>query len=313
MKITIPILTNTHYDLSKFNFRFRDIYLVELTSLKLKRYINSFTKNKELRQVNFDFFNYIIKEKHYDSKKYYAIIKKKYKQNYKQEEIYRVFNLLLLIYPSDLYISNEIDFSTEEGELRTTGMSSFPRYTSKFFYSHDRNLKEINRFLKKVFLDFYKFEYVRLAILHFNTSFEASHGHFQYINLCMALETLVEGDKELSYRMKRGVAILVGDNKYSCEIIFRNLGNIYSLRSAIVHGENYKNSKLQEYLPYLKKLVARTILELLLHKLNRSNLNESLTKAGFGQRHLISQKYKPFELSLIIQTDVTIVSLTKYK
>ena len=192
-------------------------------------------------------------------------------------------------------------------------MSSTPRNATEYFYSHDKNLKEINRYIKKVFLDFYKFEYVRLAILHFITSFYASHAHFQYINLCMALETLVEGDVELSYRMKRGVAILVGDNEYSCQIIFKNSTHIYSLRSAIVHGENYDNNKLKEYLPYLKKLVARTILELLLHKLNRGNLNEFLTKAGFGQRHLLSQKYKPFELSLIIQTDVTIKSLSKYK
>jgi Apea-like HEPN len=244
-------------------------------------------------------------------KKYYAIIKKKYKQNYKEHDIYNAFRLLLLIFPSDLNVSNEVYFSAIDSELRATGMgTSLKRYDPKYFHSHNNHLREVNRFLKKVFNDISKQKYIQLAFLHFITSFEIEFDQLEFLNLCMALEASVEGSFELSYRMKRGIAILIGENDHTCNVIFKNLGKIYVLRSAIVHGEEYDKKKLTEYLPYLRQLTARAIIELLLHKLERIKLNDALTKAGFGQRKIVSLNYKPYTLSLITQTNVNVVSLS---
>jgi hypothetical protein len=77
MNITIPVVTNTSYDLSKFNFRFKDIYFVELGSRKLKNYIYSFSKNQIVKQENYRFFEVIISEKMYAAKKILRDYKKK--------------------------------------------------------------------------------------------------------------------------------------------------------------------------------------------------------------------------------------------
>ena len=113
------------------------------------------------------------------------------------------------------------------------------------------------------------------------------------------MESIINGSEELNYRLKRGVAILCGDNEFSSEIIYDNLKIIYSLRSKIIHGEKYKTEKVKNYLPHLKALVSRTIIELIIHDISNTNeLNKIITKIGFGERYKISNDWKKYDFNI---------------
>src|SRR5690606_34645467 len=101
--------------------------------------------------------------------------------------------------------------------------------------------------------------FITLAIESYLTSYSASHFHFQYLTLCMALESVVDGSQELTYRLKRSIGLLCGDKIDSCKRIYNNINKLYKVRSKIIHGEKYDAPKILKYLSPLKSIVSRTI------------------------------------------------------
>jgi hypothetical protein len=97
-------------------------------------------------------------------------------------------------------------------------------------------------------------------------------------------------------------------------LIYANINELYKLRSDIVHGQinpSYKN--FPEYFGYLKMLVARLIRELIIHNIqNVSELNKKITALGFGQNHLISEKYKRYKYPILDTMRLSYRSIGKY-
>ena len=81
------------------------------------------------------------------------------------------------------------------------------------------------------------------------------------------------------------------------------------MRSKIIHGTEFDDDLVSEYLKYLQNIVSKIIIELLIHGIeNIETLNYKITKIGFGDRNKISNNWKEFafnqNLEKIIQTEL---------
>lgn len=303
MEITIPILGKTYYDLSKFDFSFLDIKIYDIQSDEFENYIER--QQPDFKAGNMSFVTSIFEEIHFDYDKKYAIVKNNPKENFNASDIYNVWKMLLIIFPSDLQIEYEIIYDYEDDFFQRSYMSTFhKRYTGEYpgelLYSNDDKLDEINEFIRKYFKNLENDNYIGLAIESYLTSFSASHFHFQYLTLCMALESVIYGSQELTYRLKRSIGLLCGDNVNSCRRIFNNINKLYKIRSKIIHGEKYDLGKIFEYLEPLKAIVSRTIIELLVHNIpNKKDLNSKISELGYGNRNEISEDWQKYELNIM--------------
>ena len=109
MEITIPVLSNTSYDLSKFDFSFKDIKIVDINSDEFEAYIEAQQPN--IKEANMSFPKSIIENAYGEYDKKYAIIKNNPKENFKYTDILNVWKILLIIFPSDLQIEYDIVYT----------------------------------------------------------------------------------------------------------------------------------------------------------------------------------------------------------
>lgn len=303
MEIQIPIIGKSDYNLSKFDFSFADISIYNIESKEFENWIES--QQSDFKDGNLSFINSIKEQIHNEADKKYAIIKNNPKEDFDSENIYNVWKMLLIIFPSDLQIEYVINYQYEDNFFQRSFMSTNEEkytgeYPGEFLYSDDEYLKEINEFISTHFERLKGENYITLAIESYLTSFSASHYHFQYLTLCMALESVIYGSHELTYRLKRSIGLLCGDKLSSCNKIYDNINKIYKVRSKIIHGEKYKTPKILEYLKPLKSLVSRTIIELLVHNISKKEeLDKKITELGYGNRDIISDNYKNYKLNIL--------------
>lgn len=304
MEIKIPVLSHTAFDLTKFDFSFKDIKILDIQSVEFRDYISSFSKDAVFKDNDFSFFEDLIKTVRYAHEKKYAVIKLNPKQNFNYDDIESVWKLLLIIFPGDIQISNIVHYYETE-DVGGAYMTQFEEietgeYPGNLLISDDKDIPEINDFFKNVFDKINQHKtYIGLLIENYLVSFHASHSHYKYLNLCMALESTVHGSEEVSYKLRRNIAVLCGADYYNSEIIHDNIKKLYSLRSKIIHGENFDIAKVESYIPHITALVSRTIIELLAHNISSSEeLNNIITGLGYGERAKISKGWKHYKLNI---------------
>lgn len=299
----ILILRYTKIDLSIFDFGNNDIKILDIQSQEFDDYIKNLNPGYHLG--NNTFFNLIREEIHNQTRdKKYAIVKSNPLENFDCDKMYKVYDTLLILFPSALQIQYSVQFKEENNFVQKQRMTTLTdNYQSEDQYLDIDNLslakiKQLNNLIKIIYprLD-YK-NYIGLCYENYYNSFTASHLHFAYITLCMSLENLVHGSQELSYRLKRISAIIAGDTEENCRTIFKNLTSVYTLRSKIVHGETYSTQDVLNKIDYLRGLVSRILVELLLHNvIKNKELGDIITTLGYGYRNLISDSWKYYELN----------------
>jgi len=299
----IPIITNTDYDLSKFDFSFVDIQLFDIESIDFKEFITQ-NKYKWLERY-YQSFIQIFKEEKYIKKKRYAIVKKKIDTSFDYKNILNVFSLLIIVFPSNLKIERLYNFKSRDNQISLSINCSDARGERKLFlHSTDNYLKEINEFFFIVFNGLNSKSFTEITIDNYLNSFYITNPKLKFVSLCISLESIIGGNYELRYRIARSLAILCGKDKSCSELIFKNVQKIYDLRSAIVHGESLKQNYINEcrnlniFNNYLQYLVSRMIIELLIHDIDKSELGCIITSLGFGQRQEISNNWKYYSLNI---------------
>jgi len=289
--------------LSNFDFSFKDISIFDVQSADFEDYIGKLQSDN--KEHNLRFVRDIQEKTHSEYDKKYAIVKNNPKENYRYQDLLNVWKLLLIIFPSDLIIEYIIYYDeADNGFISSSTMSVWPKritgeYPGELLLTTEEDVPEINEFAKLYFERLNLENYIGISIENYITSFSASHLHYQYLELCIALECIINGNQELTYRLRRTVAILCGKDDGNCRIIYDNLNKLYALRSKIIHGEEYSISKVQEYLQPLQAIVSRTIIELIIHNTpNIKELNESITGIGFGDRIKISEDWNSYKLNI---------------
>ncbi|GAB3701466.1 hypothetical protein GCM10027592_29610 [Spirosoma flavus] len=314
MTIKIPVISGTYKDLSVFDFSFKNIVIVNIKDSFVDDYIKKLEPN--MYDANITFINKIRSEINFDHEQKFLILFIDIK-NFNYEDALNCWKLLLIIFPSNLQIEHIIYYDNNMGFFQSSLMESFDTQltgndSEKLLNYRGEDIGLINEFISLVFNRLKAKNYIGVAIENYIQSYKASHYHYQFLTLLFALESVVEQESELSYRLKRFISVLCGEKPFNCNIIFENINEMYRIRSKIVHGGNMKDiyKDLIKNTELLQFLVSRTIIELLIHNISDIKmLNKALTALGYGEKRKLSNNYKDFEFNIIVYENVNWISI----
>ena len=293
----IALFAGSDSDLSKLDFTVLNLKFIRLNSPEFSKFFSE-TNHFKFGDHNLKFFESYLQHK----KNCYLLVPIELDEDI--GDFWLVRTVLSILFPSDISLVAIIKFQFfDKKYLFRLGSVEHPFqphgvYGSHFLNYEEKLLPEINQFIN-VFIDRYdKLTYLKRTIASsYISSFRERYVRMQYLSLCISLESIVNGKHELLYRISRYIAIICGNTKNECWVIFKNIEKIYNLRSKIVHGEEYKDDEVKRFMPYLKGIVSRMIIELIVLNLpDKKTLNDLLTEIGFGEKDKISKDYKVYDV-----------------
>lgn len=290
----ILIIKNTLKDLSVFAFE-----KCEILDIRSEGFI------KFLKQTNSEneyVYKKIFEQSKIDKEDYYAVLNKDYSKP-SSKSVYDTFHLLKILFPSCLEIHTVITYNFNlKLKFNSYYEANYSYYQKEYYLDYDANKTEIiNDFIKKYHKNIFENILIGRMSINYMNAYEASHQHFSYLAFCIILESLIKGNSELIYRISRACSILCGNNSTDGNLILENIKKIYTLRSKIIHGEEFNDEKIQEYLYYIECLCSKIIIELMIHNCDLDLLNQKFTELGFGQRNLISSVWFEFNYNQYIE------------
>jgi len=106
----------------------------------------------------------------------------------------------------------------------------------QIFTLEDSEIPNLIRFIQKTKFPFEE-PFLQLAFANFELSYQTHDINLSFLSLTLSLETLFNpGGTELTYRISRNIAVLLGNEKNNSETIFSEIKDLYSKRSRIVHS-----------------------------------------------------------------------------
>lgn len=147
---------------------------------------------------------------------------------------------------------------------------------------------EINKFLRNKDLSQME-NYLQLAYKQFESSYELNDEQMSFLALNIALEILFnDGRQDISYKISRGTAVLLGKTKDEALKIYHRMKKLYGKRSALVHSGDAKitNDDTHEIREYIRCCLRK----LFIANIQKDVLSEHLTTSGFGQVALPKRK-----------------------
>lgn len=295
-RFPVLIITNSSSNLEKL--KFPEFNIINTKSEEFNQFL------AKTKVPKFSFALEITESAEDDGKERFAIINKNCSKTFGDKKIYDVFNFLVLMFPSNLTIEHIVDFKFKGDEQELIYESSFRteifnREEEGFLKFNEEKAQIINEFIQKYSHTYQEINYLKSATQHYMNAFDnLQYYHFSFLALCISLESITNGQTELIYRIRRNIAVICGKSTETSQIIFDNINTIYSLRSKIVHGSDFSDQKVYDYLTYLQSIVSKTIIELLIHNVtNLELLNKKITSLGFGDRDKLSEDWSEILLN----------------
>ena len=322
-QIHIPVFYGTFANLTKIDLDFMNARIV---LYKGRHFREAFQKLLHPEVFQYSYLDAVYEDKNYiiiDSNRTrrYAIVPIDYNKPFLEEHWNHFHQMMLSIYPSDFALLEVIhlDLYKEQYEIGGKSIFDFKRsgsgYSDNFMFILPQEYKFVRSYLKRYFQSSLHLKYVKYILGVYSNSFSESNPIYQYLSLIICLEVTVEGNEQLTYKLRRNIALICGSNQDSCERIYENINQLYKLRSAIVHGDispSYKNYR--EYHDYLKQLVARLIRELIVHNISTvTELNKRITALGYGQYDQISKNYSASRCPIVGNVRLFYKAIQKYK
>lgn len=222
--------------------------------------------------------------------------------------------VLLIMFPSDFKLYMLDSYVNDDGEGFLHNSSLDFRFENHHRWDKDQNvvynplavdiskLKEINSFIRNAYDAVEKLRYLRVSVNSYVRSFKHFYMDMPYVNLCMALESIVSPMTEINYRLARSIAVICSTDKETGRAIFSNVKTFYDVRSKIVHGSNYEENIIQKYFFHLQALVSRTLIELISLKdtfTTSKDLTKWIDESGYGDKtHLSNYVYQDFNSNI---------------
>ena len=122
---------------------------------------------------------------------------------------------------------------------------------------------------------------VQKMLTVFHESFHVENEYLSFILRIMVLEMLIDGNAELSYRISRNVAVLLGKDEEESIQIEKICKKMYSARSKYLH-DGIANDITQEMQYNALDISRRIIVNLALMNTNLSDIRAILHKSSFG-------------------------------
>lgn len=147
---------------------------------------------------------------------------------------------------------------------------------------NEDEIPKLQDFLKNAKMPFR--DYIQLAFDNFESSYEIHVRNVAFLSLMNGLEALFNpGRGEIRYRISRNCAVLLGKDKQEATEIYRNVKELYGLRSSIVHSFK-KISVEEEKLIELRGYLRESIKRLLRVNKPKEEVLDILNESGFGEQ-----------------------------
>ena len=132
---------------------------------------------------------------------------------------------------------------------------------------------------------------LRLAHQNFEMAYSIYHKDLSFLALMISMESLFNpgGEGELTYRISRNTAVLIGKDKDDSRNIFRKMKKLYGKRCDIVH-QGKPNAVTEDDVKDLRNYVIRSIKEFYKIEKSKDEILELLNSSGFGDRPWLQEK-----------------------
>ncbi len=142
---------------------------------------------------------------------------------------------------------------------------------------------DLQRFIQHTKLPFNE-SFLQLAFENFELSYHIYNLNLSFLSLMISLETLFHPDDrdELSYRISRNAAVLLGNDKEDSETVYNKIRDLYGNRSKIVHSGK-SNINMDNVLK-LRCYVRESIKKIYNIGMPKDELLKILHSSGFCQK-----------------------------
>jgi len=131
---------------------------------------------------------------------------------------------------------------------------------------------------------------LRLAHQNFEMAYSIYQKDLSFLALMISMESLFNpGGGELTYRISRNTAVLIGKDKDDSKNIFRKMKKLYGKRCDIVH-QGKPNAVTEDDVKDLRNYVIRSIKEFYNIGKSKKEILELLNSCGFGDRPWLQKK-----------------------
>jgi hypothetical protein len=302
-ELIIGIFANAKSEFTSLDLSFLNLKIISLESGSFKKFIKSITV-QSLAETSFHFYERSISNESGYHPNMYALTPINLARPVAESVFHLVAKVLLIIFPSDLRLYGTVHYNKSDEpdkfensymkkyDVRPWGWIKNEDDPDSLLFSFDKKRKKkINQFFKQCIERIPKLSYIKIAIDVYTNSFAERSFEMAYLDYCIALESITNSESEVTHRICRACAVLNSDNKEDGKLVYFNAHQFYSLRSAIVHGNKFKN--LEEYLFNLQALVSRSIIELItLNIASKEELNDFINQYGYGDKKSFSKVYK---------------------
>jgi len=141
----------------------------------------------------------------------------------------------------------------------------------------------------QIFIQSTKFPFLnpslRLAHQNFEMAYSIYNKDLSFLVLMISMESLFNpgGEGELTYRISRNTAVLIGKDNDDSRTIFRKMKKLYGKRCDIVH-KGKPDAVTEDDVKDLRDYVIRSIKEFYKIGENKDEIFERLNSSGFGDR-----------------------------
>lgn len=186
--------------------------------------------------------------------------------------LYKKGNLLLPL--QSVFIEND------PGMPAMRVVEGLPNFYREIMHIEDSEVLETEEFLRD-FLFPIRDKIVNLAFDSFEQSYKTGNRELSFISCMVGIEALLNpSDHDITYRVSRNAAALIGKNKEHSIYIFDTMKKLYVERSKIVHGNKGKKS-IEGYLDELRNILREVIKTYLKAKMEKDELMRKLTEIGY--------------------------------
>ncbi len=199
--------------------------------------------------------------------------------------------LMRLFKEGHLFMPERYYFFDDDESLILSGDSSMGEVfrLGKTYSLEKSELQDLQTFIQSIKFPFTN-PSLRLAHQNFEMAYSIYHKDLSFLALMISMESLFNpGGSELTYRISRNTAVLIGRDRDDSRKIFRKMKKLYGKRCDIVH-KGKPNAVTEDDVKDLRDYVIRSIKEFYNIGKSKDEILELLNSSGFGDRPWLQEK-----------------------
>ncbi|MEP1032472.1 hypothetical protein [Ekhidna sp.] len=315
--ISIAVVDGSLVELSKLDLSPWGIRSLHVKNDEFKDFIKSLSKGDSF-EYNWEYFEKWVLRGGNDAgyvggyDEFNILVPLNFEKPVEVNDYFDVIEAIRLMHPSIISIKHIIDVQIFDGNsMHIGGLSTYNNRTRwpsdedwyKYHFNYPEDQLELSsKFLRVIKERIPKLQYVANSMRYYSGSFRVNDLEMSFVSLCICLESIVPTAEQLTFRFRRNLAVLCGENLETGKSILEKVKKLYNYRSKLVHfgmkKEDYKY--FDNYLDYAQIIASRMLIEMIIHNVPTiKQLDERINELGIGEGKKVSKWYRPFKGNII--------------